>query len=821
MIKQKIKPVIFFFLLINGFFSCQTKQSESYFYDKEGKIISYGIPTYNNINQKSWDQILMEDEFHWRPPYTVHLPVQPVHSSDWIHVDAALNVCRRHVTQNVHTRDTKAREAARTQETWIVQFAFEDPPVIPDFHLSTLSLAENKYPLPRGDYFARALHYQVEYMSCQVNEEQSLLWLNVSVTNESEFEQDAHVRVKINFQNENDLFDYHYVPFYWDASKWLKCNRVKLENSLIIKEGQTIGKIIPGSMDVSWEEDINFTDREYNLNLRTTRMSGYVQPHMRLKNAQDVIHARGKLKPEESKTFSLALLVNYNNISEEDLSFLAKSSGKEIREQSLSHFKSQFTEEKTKMSFKAGNWEDIFTALQLSTLQLLIKYPDKDYYMPSQGGSSERFFVWVWEAVHMLRPMLRTGHFEPVRKGLDFIFSLQDGGVPPEGNFTTTKGSVGTTGPRWANSTGSALALACDYYLYSNDESFLDIYLPKILAAGAWIIGEIKATRKLNADGTRPLFYGIMPWAVATDGDHGYVVASTDAYNFWGLEKTVQLLERIDHVNAKEFRSELESYREDLAVTIEGLSRQDGFIDRKIITKEKESRISREFENVCSSANLGYTGAIDLNSDVFQRFINYYENNRANGYFMGKMDREITYIGTAEYVWQHIYLSLGEWKKAFAVTQANLKYGMTQDAYQVQERFSKRDPSFTCWQPNGSGNGRMMDMILNSICFETHNGITLLGGIPFTWLKTNKITSLQNLYTSFGELNLEIIFNEKRNCLLTLSSSDPAVLTREIRFPGHLNVKAKSSIVKDYGNGIFKAKGKADHLVFTITEAGI
>ena len=39
-----------------------------------------GISTYTNINAKSWDQILAEDTLMWKPPYTVHLAVQPVHS---------------------------------------------------------------------------------------------------------------------------------------------------------------------------------------------------------------------------------------------------------------------------------------------------------------------------------------------------------------------------------------------------------------------------------------------------------------------------------------------------------------------------------------------------------------------------------------------------------------------------------------------------------------------------------------------------------------------------------------------------------------------
>jgi len=76
------------------------------------------------------------------------------------------------------------------------------------------------------------------------------------------------------------------------------------------------------------------------------------------------------------------------------------------------------------------------------------------------------------------------------------------------------------------------LALACDYYIYSNDKDFLEQYLPKIIKASKWIVGELRATRKLNSDGSRPLYYGLMPFGVGTDLDVGYAVAFTDAAPF-------------------------------------------------------------------------------------------------------------------------------------------------------------------------------------------------------------------------------------------------------------------------------------------------
>jgi len=516
----------------------------------------------------------------------------------------------------------------------------------------------------------------------------------------------------------------------------------------------------------------------------------------------DVIHAQAELKPGEEKTFSIALLTNDSQVTSKHLSLLEEFSAIKNKEKALTHFKSQFTKENTELRFSLNNWQDIFTAIQTSALQLMVKYPDKTNFMPTQGGSSERFFVWVWEAVHMLRPMLRVGLFEPVRKSLDFIFSLQDAGCPPEGKVTTTEGSIGTTGPKWMCTTGAALALASDYYIYSNDKEFLNHYLPRILKASQWIVGEIKATRKLNPDGTRPLYYGLMPFGWATDGDIGYVVSTTDGYTFWGLESTVNLLEQIEHKDAAKFRKELELYRSDIAVAVNGLAQPNGFIERKIVTDDKDMVITKKFANVGGSAMLGYTGAVKPDSEIFSKFIKYYEENRAVGYFLGNMDREIAYIGTAEYIWQQIYLSLGEWKKAFAATQVNLKYGMSQDTYQVQERFSRRNPAFTPWQPNGSGNGRMLDMMLNSLYFESDEGVTLLGAIPFSWLQANQTIELKNLYTKTGRVNLEVKAISPKTCEVVLTSLDGNVLPQLIRHEGE---------------GIFRLTDGMEKITFKVT----
>jgi hypothetical protein len=755
------------------------------------------------INAKSWDQILAENTFQFQPPCSVHIPIQPVHSPDFIHVDSAMNVIRRRVTDKVSLLDKESFPKARNQGTFIVQFAFESPAFVPDFRQSAISLEEGKYPIITAKYFAWDIYYQMVYSCTKIDEEQSLLWIEVSIKNESEKNQKVNVWTGINFEREDKLFKHHYIPFTWDATNWNTYKGLKLKDNTILKDKTIFGKVFPGMMKVKWVKAKSFRFTKQNKKC-LGHETYYVVPSMRLKYIHNAIHASAELKPGEKRSFSVALLTNDTTVTKKHISTLKNSTAKGNKDEAIVHFKSQFTKSNTELIFPLNNWQEKFTQMQTSALQLLVKYPEKTNLMPTQGGTTERFFVWVWEAVHMLQPMLRTGMFASIRKALDYIFSLQDAGCPPEGRFTTTEGSIGTTGPKWICTTGSALALASAYYLYSKDEGFLKVYMPKILKAINWIVGELRATRKLNSDGSRPQYYGLMPFGCATDGDIGYIIAMTDGYTFSGLEKAVKVLEQFRHKDAAEFRRELELYREDLKIAIGTLTQPDGFIDRKIQIDDKDVVNTSKFRNVGSSAKLGLTGAINPDSEIFRNFIKYYEENRAVGYFMGNMDREIAYVGMAEYVWQHIYLILGEWKKAFAVTQINLKYGMTQDTYQVQERFSRQNPAFTPWQPNGSGAGRMLDMMLNSLYFETDKGITLLGGIPFSWLQANQKIKLNNLYTKTGIINLRVEATTSKTCKITLSSVDGSILPNLIRFPEYLNAVEETSSITNKGHGFFE-----------------
>jgi hypothetical protein len=760
----------------------------------------------NNLECKSWNEVIKLNEREWRAPYSVHLPLHPPHAETFIYMDCALNVFTLPTPSKIQGGMNGLQEILENIETMLVQFAFDKVPFVPDFRLSTIELEEGRFPVVKASYSAWDLLYQIEYFSSRIDDKQNALWVKASVSNESLENRDAHVRVKVNFQKEREIFDYHYAPFYWDSSKWRKDDSVSLENDEICRNGRFIGAVKDNDFEMQWEKSFNFKDKDYNQRFCCSTPY-FVQPSMRLKYAENLLHFHGELAPGEKKSFTLALLTEPKRIHDKQIAALKNTPSEDARESILVEFKAiSDSLDKAQLHLEQDNMDKAFTAIQICNQQMLIDFEDTIGLQPCQGGSSERFYVWVWEAMCMLRPMLQLGHFKEIKKVIDFIFSLQDGGCPPVGDFNSLEGAIGTTGPRWMNATGSALTLASDYYNYSHDESFLKEYMLKMLRGANWIVGEIRAARKLNPDGSRSPVYGLMPFGCSTDGDVGYIVAFSDAFSYYGLEKFLKLLKMIDHPYSEELESEIEQYKNDLDAAIDYMQQANGNIDRKIVLDPSKGKIAHKFNNTCGSQNMCYTDVIQADDKRFKKHIEYCEKYNHSGFFVGKMDRDIVYIGNPEHIWHNIYLRLGEWKKAFSLLQVNLKYGMSNDAFLVQERFSKIDPNYTPWQPNSSGNGRMLEMICNQFYFEYEDSnfgfvTTFFAAMPPSWFEINPEFSLKGFFTTAGRISIEV---EQYTFKITCEGFN--LQGRIVRFPEYLQIRIAAKIAKDLGRGFFKIK---------------
>jgi hypothetical protein len=210
-----------------------------------------------------------------------------------------------------------------------------------------------------------------------------------------------------------------------------------------------------------------------------------------------------------------------------------------------------------------------------------------------------------------------------------------------------------------------------------------------------------------------------------------------------------------------------------------------------------------------------------VDTPLFERYIAYFEKTLGNSLFSGQMDDDTMYIGVGEWVWQEIYLRRGEWKKAFAVTQINLRYGKSRGAHQVQERFRLSDPTFCPWQPNGSGNGRLLDMMVKSFFFEYRETVTLLGAIPFAWLRESGVIRLEHIHTPRGACSLVAAMRPDGNCEVTLRAETGSALPPRIRFPDQLVVLESWCDENRIApvDGVYESPANSSELRFVLADA--
>ncbi|MBR0531876.1 MAG: hypothetical protein IJJ96_04640, partial [Bacteroidales bacterium] len=95
-----------------------------------------------DVNEKSWGQLLMEDNYTWRPPQSVNMLVEPAFSPDQIFVNPSLVVYRGRIPEGVSSQDS-TRIMAETQQDLTVQFALGNPAFVPDYKQTELRFEQN------------------------------------------------------------------------------------------------------------------------------------------------------------------------------------------------------------------------------------------------------------------------------------------------------------------------------------------------------------------------------------------------------------------------------------------------------------------------------------------------------------------------------------------------------------------------------------------------------------------------------------------------------------------------------------------------------
>lgn len=186
-----------------------------------------------------------------------------------------------------------------------------------------------------------------------------------------------------------------------------------------------------------------------------------------------------------------------------------------------------------------------------------------DYALKTSPINYDR--VWLHATAYGIEGLSRRGHFEEARQYLEAGFRWQGSQASEASDLYTTWEGFFTAPKRytallWLNYHGWFQWAAARYFLFSDDREWLDAKLPALIKSLEWTVSQRKLTMHENPDGSRPINYGWLPPGRVTDGSGG-TSTFTDCINWMGFNEVVNVLERIDHPRAAEFRQSADDYR--------------------------------------------------------------------------------------------------------------------------------------------------------------------------------------------------------------------------------------------------------------------
>ncbi|MBQ0104776.1 MAG: hypothetical protein KBT47_01935, partial [Armatimonadetes bacterium] len=714
----------------------------------------------------------------------VYMRIHPPLSQYYIQAYPSLNLASFPVFSN------PAKGIIDPDEVWHkklpnICFAFEEEPCIADIERTRFRRIDGSAPVYVGEYVFDGLKYTFTYYSDNYEpQKQDTVCVECKIENLGLVEYKAVVRMKPGFVPFDKYYGNHYRSYKWDASKFPQDRNCELTDNNVFLENRKFAKILNTDMNYFLEDKFvssNTDNRVVDSINPIINFTCEQTVNQILSEVNNCIKFSKTLKPKETCYFKFNTISNFDC---QDTELINNALDNILSVDTVIEKYSRLTENRTNIKFSEFGIEDTFKSNINNIYQLCIDFSDIPYIYPTQGGIGERHYMWLWEAYFMLEPMIRLGHKDLVRGALEYIFYMQDSPCKPDGKFTDLDGAIGTTGPRWINTTGTAISFACKYYNITHDEEFLSKYYNNIIEAGKWIIRQLNSTKIKIGEETKTdtykkpepwgnwdisvkqetgldlgrldkvPYYGLMPYGRSNDDDFGHGVAFTDSYTYRGLANLTELLKTKQDPLYEEFNKELNEYKENIARALEITQSREGNIPRLVPTPD--TKVGPDFENIAGCTNLIYNQAVDVNSRVIKDYISYYENNRIFEYFTGKVNDNTIYTGCTELYLQSFYIPAREYKKAWECLNMAFRFGMTKDNI-VQERFCLTDPLYTPWQPNGSGSGRILTMIINAFYYETDTEIFLFGGFPYEWLIENGVSKITDLYTEKGKVSVQAV----------------------------------------------------------------
>ncbi|GMU22201.1 MAG: hypothetical protein AMXMBFR13_22890 [Phycisphaerae bacterium] len=187
------------------------------------------------------------------------------------------------------------------------------------------------------------------------------------------------------------------------------------------------------------------------------------------------------------------------------------------------------------------------------------RMPDSGHYT-NLTGSQVYARMWATPTTMFDTMLLDTlGYHQAVDRYLEIFRDTQGSVKPPGPAYDPHPGYFATpkslTSIDWLSDHGAVLHAVCYHALITNDQTFIERWMPAILKACDFIR---EACRKTNHEGVQ----GLLPPAVATDQGVPTQAVWNMGWHYRGLISAVTLLERLEHPHAGELAEEARRYRQ-------------------------------------------------------------------------------------------------------------------------------------------------------------------------------------------------------------------------------------------------------------------
>ncbi|MBI5091752.1 MAG: hypothetical protein HZB26_04825 [Candidatus Hydrogenedentes bacterium] len=692
-------------------------------------------------HEATWDELA-----GMAAPMTQRVPIEPRYYSDVVYVHPDLSIA-----------------LGRANEAYGLGFACGDPFQLPDMYTVTRKLHQGYQPIVESRWTMDSCEIGQTAFTILPRDEETVTgkepqYVVVRMAVRNTTAQARKTPLFVLMGRLHDTQNTNYAPFLGSASRWLEpVLPITVEKDAVLLDGHPL-------MTIRTKPDVKA--------MFVPEFSTGTTDPLLPEALRNVLRFDFELAPNETATVDLVVVATPERFPSDETGSTRQTTFDGALARAEKYW-DKGLEAGMKLTTPEPRLNDVYRSLILSCLGNLRKNPNRPWHEPFQSPVWEG--VWPWECAHVIVPMCALGYHRELEPTLRFFTERQSGigqyaepGRKPEGETKSAYGCyTGNFLLRWTCETGSVLWAMAAKYRYSRDGDWLKQNKDCILAAWDWIQGERARTRRFTNAGERVPYYGLMPKGRVHDWEGWHYVFFSDVFTWKGMAEMAAAFQSAELPHAARLQQEADEYRECLLAAIHRAEYKDpatnlDFVPNLVPTYEGEhGGLWWADGPACMFA----TGLLDARTDPrFGAMFSYLQQTW--GTMIGltnRMDEPVElgrrnpfwYVNCSERGYFQNLLARGEVEKGLLIFYSNLAYGLSQDCYQTVERIHVSDANYSPFQPNASGNGRLLDMIRRMVIDDQDPGVIwLLRGCPRRWFAPGQSIVVEDAPTYAGTMAL-------------------------------------------------------------------